>query len=452
MIETSPVILSLRGFGVAFADRVVLSAVDLEVPWHGITVLMGPVGAGKSTLLRTIAGINDAAPSLRTWGEAWYGEEPLRGAEAPALVAQHVKLLMASVRENILNDLPERTALTGHQKSDLAQRLLRHAGLDALADDLDQPVVDLPLAVQRHLAVARTAAANPRLICVDEPTASLDSEGCTPLLRYLRELGTKRAVLVVVHNQLHARALGGQTALLAGGVIQACAPTAQFFEQPATEVAASFVRSGSCSLPSPNATPEDLDSGVPEPAPLPAEASRSYVSDALGPRGFLWLEKGSLAGTPRPGVVLDVEHDLKALQRVGVTVLVSLTSARFDPELLQPYGIQGLWFPITDMCAPDPEAAKRVCRQVRDLMGTGHVVAYHCKAGLGRTGTMLAAQLIWGGKTALDALETVRRIEPRWVQSEEQVSFLEAFSKAVITSEQGQSADYHNNEGVPPCP
>jgi len=55
----------------------------------------------------------------------------------------------------------------------------------------------------------------------------------------------------------------------------------------------------------------------------------------------------------------------------------------------------------------------------------------HCRAGLGRTGTVLAAHLIWEGKGSLSALEYVRRIEPRWVQSEAQVKFLEAFSNKV---------------------
>ncbi|MDD4958907.1 MAG: hypothetical protein PHS51_06125, partial [Gallionella sp.] len=54
-----------------------------------------------------------------------------------------------------------------------------------------------------------------------------------------------------------------------------------------------------------------------------------------------------------------------------------------------------------------------------------------CLAGMGRTGTILAAYLIWEGQSALDALETARSIEPRWVQSQAQVSFLTAFELAL---------------------
>jgi atypical dual specificity phosphatase len=161
------------------------------------------------------------------------------------------------------------------------------------------------------------------------------------------------------------------------------------------------------------------------------DAAKNYVRESLGPRGFLWLKKGLLAGTPRPGIVQDIEYDLDALKRVGVTTLVSLTTRPVDEEVLQSRGIQGLWMPVKDMQAPGLEEAEQMCRKVAGLMSQGHVVAYHCRAGLGRTGTMLASHLIMEGKSALDALESVRRIEPRWVQSDEQVRFLERFSESV---------------------
>jgi atypical dual specificity phosphatase len=190
-------------------------------------------------------------------------------------------------------------------------------------------------------------------------------------------------------------------------------------------------------VPSPNSRPEDLDefTDYPTPPSMLAEATH-YVSDAYGPRGFLWLLKGLLAGTPKPGVVVNEEYDLKALKRVNIKVLVSLTEERFDPELLSHYGIEGLWLPVLDMEAPSISEAMEMCVQVSQRMAEQQAVAYHCKAGLGRTGTMLTAQLIWEGCTALDALEKARKIEPRWVQSEKQLQFLEDFAHAVANLNQ----------------
>ncbi|WP_166668862.1 phosphatase domain-containing putative toxin [Thiohalophilus thiocyanatoxydans] len=426
--------LNLSQFGVAFGDNVILRSVDLSVPERGVFALLGPGGTGKSTLLRTICGINQAVSNLRTWGEVTYRGDPLGEAEYPVLVSQNMRLITSTVQENILNELPEKHELSKAQKQDLAIRLLKQSGLDELADCLDQRVVQLPIPVQRQLAIAREAAAGPGLLCVDEPTAELSTSEAERILDYLYKLGESSALLVVLHNQQEAKALADKTALLAGGWIQECNETEKFFIEPESKVTRNFILNGTCSVPSPDAKPEEIDAeaDIPTPPPMP-EAAREFVSDSFGPRGFLWLKQGLLAGTPWPGIVADEDHDLRALQRVGIKVLVSLTEEQFEPRKLKEYGIDALWLEIDDMKAPEYEEAYEMCQQVRKRMAEGKPVAYHCKAGLGRTGTLLAAQLIMEGKSALEALESVRKIEPRWVQSDEQVKFIEGF------------ADYVNN-------
>ncbi len=430
MTMQTDAVLSLQGFGVAFGEKVVLSSVDLQVPERQITVLLGPSGTGKSTLLRTLAGFNDANPSLRSWGHALYEGRPVSEGEAPALVSQSARLMMASVLENIVQDLPERRSLTPMQQRQLALRLLEGAGLDELLQRLDEPVINLSLAQQRHLAILRLTATGTRLLCMDEPTTGLKDEEAERLLDYIALQSSQRAMLVVLHNLAHARRLGGQVALLAGGVVQESAPSEAFFATPQTEAGRCFVRTGSCSVPAPDCPPEQLDPEAPPPPPLPA-AAREYVSDSFGPRGFLWLKKGQLAGTPRPGVFHDIDYDLKALQRVGVTCLVTLTERAPEVEEMGEYGIANIWSPVPDMEAPSITQAASICKQIEARLQQHEVVAVHCRAGLGRTGTLLAAYLIWEGDEALSALETVRRVEPRWVQSEEQVAFLERFSSAM---------------------
>lgn len=426
---SSPV-LQLDGYGVAFGERIILGSVDLQVADREVTCLLGPTATGKSTLLRTLAGFNDANPSLRTWGTALYAGHPVTEGERPAMVAQSARLMMASVLENILHDLPERSSLRQLQQRDLAIRLLENAGLNELKDRLADPVVQLPLATQRLLAMVRLAAAGPKLLFMDEPTSGLDEADAERLLEFILNEKQHRAMLVVLHNQSHARSLGGNAALLAGGVVQEASTTREFFFAPKSTVTKNFVRTGSCSVPSPDCDPETLDPETPPPPPVPKEA-HNYVSDSFGPRGFLWLIKGRLAGTPRPGVFHDIEYDLQALKRVGVTQLVTLTERAPEVEEMREFGIDNLWRPIPDMQAPSIEQAVEICQQIDTMMQQQEVVAVHCRAGLGRTGTILAAYLIWQGSDALSALETVRKVEPRWVQSEVQVAFLESFAQAM---------------------
>lgn len=425
----SPV-LQLEGFGVAFGERIILSSVDLQIEDREVTCLLGPTATGKSTLLRTLAGFNDSNPNLRTWGSANYAGHPVSDGERPAMVAQSARLMMASVLENILHDLPERSSLRQPQQRDLALRLLENAGLNELTDKLAEPVVNLPLATQRLLAMVRLAAAGPKLMFIDEPTTGLEEAEAERLLQYILQEKKHRAMLVVLHNQNHARTLGGNTALLAGGVVQETGITREFFFTPKSDVAKNYVRSGSCSVPSPDCDPETLDPETPPPPPLPKEAN-DYVSDSFGPRGFLWLIKGRLAGTPRPGIFHDIEYDLQALKRVGVTKLLSLTERAPEVEDMMAFGIGNIWSPIPDMQAPPIEQAVEICQQIDSMLQKQEVVAVHCRAGLGRTGTILAAYLIWEGSDALSALETVRKVEPRWVQSDVQVAFLESFASAM---------------------
>jgi len=433
-------VLQLQGFGVAFGEKVVLSRVDLQVPERQTTVLLGPSGTGKSTLVRTMAGYNDANPNLRCWGEASYEGRAITEGERPALVSQNARLIMATVLENIVHDLPERNTLTAVQQRELAHRLFEGAGLSELQSRLDEPVINLSLAQQRHLAIIRVAASGSRLVFMDEPTTGLNDEEAARLLAFIDAESERRAMLVVLHNQAHARQLAGQTVLLAGGMVQEAARSERFFSQQQSEAAQCFVRTGSCCVPAPDADPETLDPAATPPPPVPKEA-REFVSDSFGPRGFLWLKKGQLAGTPRPGIVHDIDYDMKALKRVGVTCLVSLTERAPDVDEMANHDISNIWSPVPDMAAPSVTQAAGLCRQIEQSLACGEVVAVHCRAGLGRTGTLLASYLIWEGAEALTALERVRRVEPRWVQSEEQAAFLERFAKKVRERKSASATD-----------
>lgn len=429
-------VLSLRDFGVSIGGKIILSSLTLDVPERGVTVLLGPAGTGKSTLMRTLAGFNDANPKLNTWGEATYAGRELSGDDRPSMVMQSAKLMISSVFENVASGLPERFNLTQAQQKEVVCRLLTHAGLETLIEKLDESVVELPLHTQRHIAILRLTASNPKAIFIDEPTFGLEKEEADTLLRYIKRECEHRAIMIVLHNQQEALYLGGKTILLAGGWVQETADTETFFDQPQTMAAVDFVRNGTCTAPSPNSKPEDIDPDFPiKQAPVP-DTAREFKSDVFGPRGFLWLKKGIIAGTPRPGIVAELEDDLEALQRVGITHLITLTETQpVDAEVLGQYGITNSWSPFKDMGAPSIDVALSLCEEIQMLNQQGHAVAVHCKAGLGRTGTILAAFLIWNGQGAVEALENVRQVEPRWVQSDDQVAFLEEFARYVANNQ-----------------
>ncbi len=424
-------ILKLRNFGVSIGDRVVLAEVTLSVPARGVTALLGPSGAGKSTLLRTLAGLNARRPAVQSWGSAAFRGKPLGAAGFPAMVLQNMQLLSATVGESVISAFSRRHAMTVLEQRRAARKLLASLGAESLCDRLDQNVVLLPSAEQRFVGVARAVAEEADLILLDEPCSGLDDDAAAPLLRLIAQLGKDRAVLWVTHHQRRARETARFMALLAAGRTWESGGVKKFFTAPQSEMGRSFVQTGGCIAPSPMARPEELNDDVAPPPPLPRTARRA-LRNARGPNGFFWLEEGALGGLPRPGIVSDLERDLEGLKRLAVTTLVTLEEEQtVAAAALKPFGIASKHFPIDDMAAPSVDEAEKFCCDLETLIALGETVALHCRAGMGRTGTMLACQLIWQGATSIEALETARKINPRWIQSERQVEFLTEFSQAL---------------------
>jgi atypical dual specificity phosphatase len=467
-------VLDLAGFGVAFGARIILSDMTLVVPAQGCTVLLGPSGTGKSTLVRTLAGLNDANPSLRSWGRALYKGEPVSVMGRPALVAQKAHLLMATVQDNMVAKLAQRSSLTRARQLEMVGAFLEQAGQAALAAKLATPVIDLPLHEQRIIGILRQALPGPALLMVDEPTVNLSPEGAQAVLGLLGRLARQRAVLMVSHHLAQTRQIADQVILMADGVVQESALKDDFFLRPQTAAAQHYLRTGSCpesgvvgrgadqALPLVDEPPDEQaraeacaraamatvtfrSAGPRKDSPLPAvqdlqrlahfrhlQANPAAKSAFCGPRGFVWLIGGKLAGTPWPGILRETHQDLQALRDVGITRLISLTETPFDPALAAPYGIECTAVPMPDMCAPSQDEALFLCHEIDRYLHDAEAVAVHCKAGLGRTGTVLALYWIWlgGGKVSgAAAMEYVRRQETGMIQSQAQENFLENFAE-----------------------
>ena len=436
-------VLSLRNFGVSFGDRTVIERVNMEVRPREIVVLIGPGGAGKSTLLRTICGDNDGHRSMEIRGEVKYLGDQLDGGERPVLIEQTPDKMMDSLFEFLASHTPDRSTLTRREfRTRLCRRLEEMWAAD-LVERLDEPLIELGPADRRLAMLSAGVFEETALLCVDEPTAGLDDDDAERLLDFLRLQAERRSVLMVTHHQRRARAAADRVALLAGGKICERAPSHNFFDDPETPEARSFVGTGSCTVASPDARPEELAPDyrrrdtdddaeqvvLLESANTDRDVAAAAPSARRGPIGFHWMRPGRLAGTPMPGAMRSIEDDLAALERVGVSVLVTLTMQSLAQKELQAFDIGHLHVPIVDMGVPTMEDAAECCRKVSERLDDDEVVAFHCRAGIGRTGTMLAIYEIWEGMSADDAFEAARSVHRRWIQSQRQRIFLSEFEQ-----------------------
>jgi atypical dual specificity phosphatase len=148
----------------------------------------------------------------------------------------------------------------------------------------------------------------------------------------------------------------------------------------------------------------------------------------LEPTEFHWILAGRLAGSARPGFLGSTEEDLKFLQRIGIRLIVTLTESPLPP-LPAALGMHCLHFPVPDMGVPTLRSATWLCRLVLAVMKLDQAVLLHCKAGLGRTGTLLACCLVARGSSPEDAIRTLRAICRGYVQSEVQEDFVSQFAE-----------------------
>jgi atypical dual specificity phosphatase len=420
--STAAPLLSLRGYGVTYGDSRVFESIDLNVGSRRVLAIMGPSGTGKSTLLRTLCCERLPADPAAISGEATFRAKPLSASNRPVLVAQQLPLFLSSVHDYLAGGFTNRSELSREQQRRRLAEALRLANLAHLIGTFDARLTDLRPIDRKCLSLVRALASDPPLICLDELTAGLDDQDAAQLLSVVKDESARRAVLMVTHHQGHAKLIADEVMLLAGGRVIEHSPSSSFFQAPRTETAAHFLKTGGCNLPSLDVRPEHL---APEcrPEPKPLTSRRAIRRDREGPAGFRWLIDGQLAGTRQPGILGDMAQELEALRHVGATTLVSLTEKSLDAPV-ERFGLKHHWLPIKDMGVPDIEAALHLCRLMEREIEQGGAVVYHCLAGHGRTGLMLAVHLVCRGMTAPRVLAFVRQRKPQWIQSVSQEQFL----------------------------
>jgi branched-chain amino acid transport system ATP-binding protein len=201
-------VLRATGISVSFGGVHAVVGVDLEVGAGQLVGLIGPNGAGKTTFIDAISGFVRASGRVELDGDDLTALPPhARAQRGLARTWQSIELFddltvgenlhVAAHRPTVWQTLRE-TVSTPRSDSTEIDPVLELLGLEAIVDELPS---DLSQGRRKLVGIARALVAKPRLVCLDEPAAGLDTHESEELGRRLRGLADAgQSMLLVDHD------------------------------------------------------------------------------------------------------------------------------------------------------------------------------------------------------------------------------------------------------------
>ncbi|MDP3516747.1 MAG: phosphonate ABC transporter ATP-binding protein [Pseudohongiella sp.] len=224
-----------------------LTDITLEVPAGQVMALIGPSGAGKSTLIRCVNRLVE--PSSGTVLLDGQDITRVRGAKLRqarrqiGMIFQNYALVeRLSVMENVLSG---RLAYLGFWRSFLRQfpssdikqalNLLERVGLETMFDKRGDA---LSGGQKQRVGIARALMQNPKLLLVDEPTASLDPKTSRQIMRLICELCREQqlAAVINIHDVVLAQQFVDRVVGLRAGKLVFDGPPSALTEKTLTDI------------------------------------------------------------------------------------------------------------------------------------------------------------------------------------------------------------------------
>lgn len=216
-----------------------------EFTWHDrprrVTALFGPSGCGKTTILRCMAGLERPEDGfIRVFGEEWC--DTARRLHAPPqqrrvgfLFQDYLLFPHLCVRDNIAFGAPANTSR--HADVD---RMLERFQLQGMGGRLPR---ELSGGQQQRVALARVLAAQPRLLCLDEPLSALDGPTRAELRIALRDWlhEAQLPALIVSHDAIEVQTLADDVIVLSDGQARQSGSVAEVWHRPRDAAVARIV-------------------------------------------------------------------------------------------------------------------------------------------------------------------------------------------------------------------
>ncbi len=191
--------LSITNLTFKRGPKTILDSLTYTFEPGAITCIGGPSGSGKSTLLACLAQLlTSYEGAIDTRGKNLSTLTPQERAQVIGMVFQSWYLFpLLTALENIAQPLELTGGLSKEEAHSKARQLLTIFGMEKFVSSYSS---QLSGGQQQRIALARALALEPQILCLDEPTSSLDGDNSQRLIKELKRLKEQGITLIITSH------------------------------------------------------------------------------------------------------------------------------------------------------------------------------------------------------------------------------------------------------------
>ena len=225
--------LSVSGAEIIVNSKRLVGPINLMIKQKGISVVLGANGSGKTTLLEALHGLRKLSKGKLEWSI-----RKNLAAKEQAFVFQAPIMLRRSVLENLIYPLRTRQI----PKSIAIEEAMHWAQKIGLENKVHQQAPLLSGGEMQAIAVARALISKPKMLFLDEPTASLDGLAKKTIEDILMSAATNGSKIVMsTHDLGQVKRLADNIIYLHNGIVESHSSKEEFLTSPPSKAAQQFL-------------------------------------------------------------------------------------------------------------------------------------------------------------------------------------------------------------------
>ena len=192
-------VLEIKNLSFLYDKQIVLEDINLSINERDFLAIIGPNGGGKSTLLKSILGINN----IKKGSITILGQKVQKNISSIGYVPQNtnvnIDFPIKVIEVVMMGHVGHKRPLIGYKKEELACAIgaLEQVGMQNFAN---HKIGQLSGGQRQRVMIARALCAHPKILLLDEPTASIDVDGQKQIYDLLKLLNKTITIVVVSHD------------------------------------------------------------------------------------------------------------------------------------------------------------------------------------------------------------------------------------------------------------